>query len=110
MSNSVRLVAAVGLVALAILAVAIGLARDTAALLAPANLIVFALGIALYLLPTALAIYRNCAATKWIAALNILLGWTVFGWFAAIGWAASGKIRLAPLSAPTPPIHPVPGH
>jgi hypothetical protein len=109
MSHSIRLIAAAGIVALAILAIAIGLARDTEALSAPAHLILFAVGVAFYLLPTALALYRDCNATGWIAGLNILLGWTVLGWIAALGWAASGRIRTLPSYAPAPPAKPVPG-
>jgi hypothetical protein len=66
-------------------------------------MILLLLGVALYLLPSALAAYRDCRATAWIIALNILLGWTVLGWVVAIGWAASGKARKAPPTLPAPP-------
>jgi hypothetical protein len=49
------------------------------------------------------------SATVWIAALNILLGWTLFGWVIALGWAASGKVRRLQLSTPTRSIRSVPG-
>ena len=107
MSNLIRLLVASVLVAIAILAIAVGLTRDTAALLAPFNLILFAVGVAVYLLPTLLAVHRNCNSTGWIAALNILLGWTLFGWVIALGWAAAGKRTMPPT---TPPAHPVLGH
>ncbi len=110
MGNMLRLFVGAGLVAFAILVIAIGLARNTAALLAPVHLILFVVLIAGYLLPTALALYRGCVATGWIAAINILLGWTVFGWVIALGWAAGGRINAAPPSIPAPPVQPIPGH
>jgi len=101
---------AAGLAGIAIMAIALGLARNTAALLGPADFLLFAAAVAVYLLPTALALYRNCTATGWIIALDILLGWTIFGWFAALGWAAAGKTRPVPPSTPAPPVRPVLGH
>ncbi len=109
MNNLLRLLVIAGLVAGGIVIVALGLERHNADLLAPLNLMLFVAGVLVYLLPTGLAMYRDCKATAWIAVVNVLLGWTIFGWFVAIGWAASGKIRE--LSAPvgTPPTHPLPG-
>ena len=107
MSTLLRLIVAAVLVAIAILGIALGLARNTDALAAPAHLLVFLVVVALYLVPTGLALYRNCAAAGWIVALNILLGWTLFGWVAALGWAVSGKADLLP---PAPPVRPVVGH
>ncbi len=54
--------------------------------------------------------YRDCKATVWIAVVNVLLGWTIFGWFIALGWSASGKTREPGHPIGTPPTHPVPGH
>ncbi|HLH36424.1 MAG TPA: superinfection immunity protein [Alloacidobacterium sp.] len=105
-----RLFVATALVAFAILAVAVGLARNTAALLAPVHLILFILVVSLYLLPSGLALYRNCKAIAWIAGLNILLGWTLFGWIIALGWAASGKMRTAPPPTADHHVQPVAGH
>jgi hypothetical protein len=82
-----------GLAALAVLSFALGMAHNRSALLGPAELLLFAIGIVFYLLPTGLALYRDCASSAWIAALNVLLGWTVFGWVIAIGWATVGKTR-----------------
>jgi hypothetical protein len=110
MSNQFRLFVAAGLVACAILGIAVGLASNAAALAAPAHLILFIAAIGFYLLPTALALHRNCKATGWILALNVLLGWTLFGWVIALGWAASGKTWTTPRSTPPPPVRPVPGH
>jgi hypothetical protein len=102
-----RLVVAAVLVAIAVLGIAIGLARNTPALAAPAHLLLFLAVVGLYLLPSGLALHRNCAATGWIVALNILLGWTLFGWVVALGWAVSGKPAVV---TATPPVRPVAGH
>ena len=110
MNNMLRLLVIGGLAACAIIVVALGLARHPAALLGPVNLLLFVVGALVYLLPTGLAIYRDCKSTIWIAVVNILLGWTLFGWFVAIGWAARGQIREPGHPIGTPPTHPVPGH
>ncbi len=110
MGHLFRLVLAAVLGAFVILSLAIGMARHSAELLAPFHLFLFVVLVVLYVVPTALALYRNCADTAWITALNILLGWTFFGWIIALGWAATGKPRIVPPSAPATPIHPVPGH
>jgi hypothetical protein len=110
MSNLFRLFVAAGLVACAILGIAVGLARNTAALAAPAHLILFIAVIGLYLVPTALALHRTCRSIGWILAVNVLLGWTLFGWVIALGWAAGGKTWSAPHTTPPPPVHPVRGH
>lgn len=110
MNNWVRLAVIVGLVACGIVVVALGLARHDANLLAPVNLVLFVLGVLVYLLPTGLAMYRDCKATVWIALVNVLLGWTLFGWFVAIGWAARGQIREPGHPIGTPPAPAVPVH
>ena len=110
MSNMVRLLIVVGLIACGVAVVAVGFTRSDTNLLAPLHLMLFVIATLVYLLPTGLAMYRDCKATVWIAVVNILLGWTIFGWFAAIGWAASGKSREPGHAIGTPPNHPVPGH
>lgn len=110
MSHLIRLFLAAGLVACGILAIALGLARHNADLLAPFHFFVFLVFVALYLVPTALALYRNCTAIPWVAALNVLLGWTLIGWVIALGWAASGKVRMLPPATPQRPIRFVSGH
>jgi hypothetical protein len=40
--------------------IALGMTRNNADLLAPAHQLLFAIAAAVYLLPTALAFYRNC--------------------------------------------------
>jgi len=42
------------------------------------------LGIVLYFLPTLIAVNRRHYETARIFALNLLLGWTVFGWVIAL--------------------------
>ena len=97
MSHLFRLLTAAGLLASVFLVIAVGLARHNADLAAPFHLFGFIILLVLYLVPTALALYRNCKATAWIAALNILLGWTLFGWAIAMGWSATGKVSAANL-------------
>lgn len=96
MSSMLRLLIAALLVLSAILAISIGLARHTPALTAPAHLILFTLAVLVYVVPTAIALHRNCTSTAWIIALNILLGWTLLGWVLALGWAARCKTRRRP--------------
>jgi hypothetical protein len=106
MNTLLRLVAGAGLMALAFLALAIGLARNTSAIAGPAYPILFLFVVALYLVPGGLALHRNCAAAWWIVALNILAGWTLFGWVIALGWAAAGKVAVPP---PPPPVRQIAG-
>ena len=105
MKNLLRRIAVGGLVLIAVLIVALVIARNTNILLTPVHLPLFVIALAIYLLPTAFAFYRSCKAALWIAVLNVFLGWTIFGWFMAIGWAASGKTQALPPTIPTPP-HP----
>jgi RsiW-degrading membrane proteinase PrsW (M82 family) len=110
MNNLLRLIAVGGLVASAVLIVAFGMARNTSDFLAPVHLLLFVIAVALYLLPTALAFYRNCKAALWIGVVNVFLGWTLFGWVVAMGWAASGETRTLPPTIQTPPKHALQGH
>jgi hypothetical protein len=50
-------------------------------------LLVVAVAIGLYFLPTIVASSRGKANTGAIAALNILAGWTFVGWVVAMVWA-----------------------
>ena len=45
--------------------------------------------IALYFLPTIIACKQEHKNIPAIAALNILLGWTILGWVGALVWALS---------------------
>ncbi len=107
MNSLLRLIVVAAVIACAILAVVIGLARNTDAMAAPSHVLMLLVGLALYLVPSGLALHRNCAAIGWIIALNILLGWTLFGWIAALGWAISGKPAGVPRG---PGVRPIPGH
>jgi len=110
MGSLIRLFVAAALAAAVVLAIAVGLATNNSALAAPAHLILFIALVAFYLLPTCLALYRDSKARGWIAAINILLGWTLFGWVIALGWAAAGKVRPAIHACAPAQTHPVPGH
>jgi len=46
--------------------------------------------LALYFVPVAVARWRGHRRLVRIAALNIALGWTGFGWVAALVWGLSG--------------------
>ncbi len=52
--------------------------------------VVFLLTIAPYLVPTGLAAYRDHPEKTGIFLVNLLLGWTIIGWIAALVWACSG--------------------
>lgn len=106
----VRLPIVAGLMACGIAGVALGFARNDTNLLAPVHLVLFVVIALVYLLPTGLAIYRDCKATVWIAVVNVLLGWTIFGWFFSLGWAAAGKMQAPAAAIESPPAHPVTGH
>lgn len=109
MNNLLRLILIAGLSACAIVLIALGFVRHDADLMAPVTMMLFVLAVLVYLLPTGLAMYRDCKATIWIGLVNILLGWTLFGWFVALGWAASGQIREPGHPIALPPVHPAPG-
>jgi Superinfection immunity protein len=48
---------------------------------------------AVYFVPAIIAVRRRCRRDAAIFVFNLLLGWTVFGWFAALNWALGGRIR-----------------
>ena len=48
--------------------------------------IVFGPFIAVYMLPTAIAALRRHSHLKAIAITNALVGWTLIGWIAMMGW------------------------
>lgn len=50
------------------------------------------LSIAFYFIPTVIAKVRNHNNIMAIVALNILGGWTLFGWTAAIVWALTDNV------------------
>lgn len=46
-----------------------------------------------YLVPSIIAAFRDCKRDLAILALNLLLGWTVLGWIAALIWALADNSR-----------------
>lgn len=61
----------------------------------------------LYLLPTIIAFGRHLYCRGGIAVLNIFLGWTFFGWIAALIWAITAPDPYYYYYAP-PPYPPCP--
>jgi hypothetical protein len=110
MNNLLRMILVCALLAFAVFIIAFGVARNTSDLLAPVHLLLFLCALAVYLLPAGLAFYRDSESVLWITAANVLLGWTVIGWFVTIGWAAGGKVRTVPPAIALPPARPIPGH
>ena len=47
--------------------------------------------IAMYWLPTLIALVRQTPSALGIAALNFFLGWTVIGWIMALVWALAAS-------------------
>ncbi len=44
-----------------------------------------------YFVPTVIATRRNASNVAWIVVLNLVLGWTVLGWIAALVWACTDE-------------------
>lgn len=74
-------------------------------------IILLALGIALYFVPSFVASANGHRQTLAIVVLNVLLGWTLVGWVIALVWAFTAE-RPAPVVqiAQAPPGPPVSGH
>lgn len=51
------------------------------------QLLILAFGLAIYLIPTFVALGRKKQNALAIAALNVVLGWTLVGWAGALVWA-----------------------
>lgn len=61
--------------------------------------------LAAYLMPVAIAAARGHRYTRMIGAINLVLGWTIIGWFAALFWAVNRDLREQPLAeAARPPL------
>jgi Superinfection immunity protein len=56
---------------------------------------VLVLLLAIYLVPTTIAVNRKHNNVAAIAVLNILLGWTFLGWVVALVWATTNNVRAA---------------
>ncbi|MBV8738370.1 MAG: superinfection immunity protein [Alphaproteobacteria bacterium] len=59
------------------------------------GLAVIAIGLAVYFLPALIACSRHHHNASAIFVLNLLAGWTVIGWIAAIVWAHTVVRRAA---------------
>ncbi len=55
------------------------------------HLIIFAVIIAIGFVPSIIAFARNHTQKWFVMILNIVSGWTVIGWVAALVWAIVGK-------------------
>ena len=64
------------------------------------TIILLALGLALYFLPSIIAKNRNHRNRRAITALNFVLGWTLVGWIAALVWSLTADTEEKPLSVP----------
>jgi len=62
----------------------------------------FLLLVAVYFIPTAVAIVRNHHNEGAIITLNLLLGWTFVGWVAALVWSLTSPPRQAAENPTTP--------
>ena len=54
------------------------------------HFVLWLIPILLYFLPTFIAWRRKHPSTFAIFALNVLVGWTVLGWFATLAWSILG--------------------
>lgn len=64
--------------------------------------VTFIASIVLYFVPTIIAVRRRHRSTGGIVALNILTGWTLIGWVAALVWSLSSAQQVvAQQVAPT---------
>lgn len=57
----------------------------------------------LYFLPTLIAMGRHLYCRGGIAMLNLFLGWTFFGWIAALIWAITAPSPYDYYYGPPPP-------
>jgi hypothetical protein len=71
------------------ISILIGVALLAVAAFAP-KLVFAAVLLALYFTPALVARHRQHQSGPAIAVLNLLLGWTVLGWIAALVWSLSG--------------------
>jgi len=53
-------------------------------------IVLIAIGIAVYFLPSFIAALRRHKAAGGVIALNVFFGWTALGWIAAFIWAVAG--------------------
>jgi hypothetical protein len=93
-----RLLSRVFVIATLALISAMALSHDFAAFIAltvAPVVSVFALAVLIvgvYFIPLIVAIYRHHRNKLAIGILNILLGWTIVGWIAALVWACTADV------------------
>src|SRR5262245_7501229 len=58
----------------------------------------------LYVVPGVVARLRKHRDALWIAVLNVVLGWSILGWFGALGWALFPAKATPPGSRATVPV------
>ena len=54
-------------------------------------LVLFVMALGAYFLPTVVAVMRSHHNTGAILVLNLLLGWTLLGWVAALVWSLTNR-------------------
>jgi hypothetical protein len=67
--------------------------------------------VGMYFLPTIIAMARRQSQVASIAVLNLLLGWTVLGWIAALVWSFGADrppVVVQQFNAAPPPLQPAP--
>lgn len=47
----------------------------------------------IYFLPATIAVFRDHNNAGAISVLNLLAGWTVIGWIAAMVWASTNNLK-----------------
>jgi uncharacterized membrane protein len=55
------------------------------------SVVILVIAMVVYFLPSIVAYKDKRAAWVGIAILNVLLGWTILGWIAALIWAVTGE-------------------
>lgn len=67
-----------------------------------AMILLFILALLSYFMPTAIAVNRDHPNGQAIFALNLLLGWSLFGWIIALVWALTTPTVVITQAAETP--------
>ncbi len=62
-------------------------------------LIIILFGLPVYFVPTIIAVIRKTKNLVGIIVLNLLAGWTFFGWVAALVWAIVADKKAKPLES-----------
>lgn len=82
------------LIAAVILLVIVLLSASRALEISGGHLTVTVVALALYFVPTLIALHRQHRQKLAIFALNLLLGWTFLGWAVAIVWSLTSERDL----------------